>query len=394
MIKVMHSYRNIWWGVTATVLPVLFAISIILPLPALAATASLDSKTVTAYDSGVEHTTITQAKTVAQALKDLNIKLNNGDQTDPPLQSELKGTVIVINVKRARPVTVVEGNKKYRVVTSSTDQAKIAGKAQGLRPGDKVHTRLVRDFVANGGAGEQVEIKRARQVRVYLYNSLISIYTTKYTVGEMLREAGIYLQASDQVSVDVNTRLTDNMPVFSVMRKGESIVEETEDIPMGTETRQDSTKKVGYHEVLAGGNNGKKTVVYQITIGPDGTKNKVKINEVVTVQPTNHVEVVGTKVELPSGSHTDWMAAAGIDPSDYGYVDYIMTHESGWNPASRNRTGKYVGLGQTSPASLSASCPNWQVDPVCQLRHFTGYANQRYGGWQNSYNRWRQQHWW
>jgi hypothetical protein len=38
---------------------------------------------------------------------------------------------------------------------------------------------------------------------------------------------------------------------------------------------------------------------------------------------------VAQSAPIPSGSHEDWMAAAGIAPSDYGYVDYIISHEIG-----------------------------------------------------------------
>ena len=51
----------------------------------------------------------------------------------------------------------------------------------------------------------------------------------------------------------------------------------------------------------------------------------------------SHVASAATvRVPLPAGSHTDWMAQAGIAESDYGYVDYIVSHESGWNPNAVN----------------------------------------------------------
>ena len=51
-----------------------------------------------------------------------------------------------------------------------------------------------------------------------------------------------------------------------------------------------------------------------------------KISEVITEAPIAQVEIKGTKVELPPGSHTDWMAMAGIAESDYGAVNYIISH--------------------------------------------------------------------
>jgi hypothetical protein len=55
------------------------------------------------------------------------------------------------------------------------------------------------------------------------------------------------------------------------------------------------------------------------------------------------------------GSHTDWMRAAGIAESDFGYVDYIVSHESGWVATKPNYRGSGAyGLGQAYPASKMA----------------------------------------
>lgn len=93
---------------------------------------------------------------------------------------------------------------------------------------------------------------------------------------------------------------------------------------------------------------------------------------------------------LPAGSHTDWMAQAGIPESDWGYVDHIISKESGWRPHAVNPSN-CIGLGQNCPSNgvyfLPLACPNWQNDPVCQLRRFTEYAG-KYGGWAGSYRYW------
>ena len=117
-----------------------------------------------------------------------------------------------------------------------------------------------------------------------------------------------------------------------------------------------------------------------------------EINSNIIQQPVKQVEVVGTKVSLPAGSHEDWMAAAGLSPSDYGYANFIFTKESGWRTTATN--GTYYGLGQTSLSKLSSVCPNWQADPVCQIKVFNGYAVGRYGSWAGAYNAWQAKGWW
>lgn len=82
------------------------------------------------------------------------------------------------------------------------------------------------------------------------------------------------------------------------------------------------------------------------------------------------------------GSPAEWMAAAGIAESDWGYVDYIVRHESTWNPNAINPAGGYCGLVQIAPLHGVANC----TDPVVNLSWGNSYAMSRYGSWEAAYN--------
>jgi hypothetical protein len=91
------------------------------------------------------------------------------------------------------------------------------------------------------------------------------------------------------------------------------------------------------------------------------------------------------------GSPAEWMAAAGIAKSDWGYVDYIVKRESGWNPNATNRSSGACGLVQALPCS---KVPGNGYNPVDNLRWGTGYATGRYGGWAGAYAFWVSHNWW
>jgi len=91
------------------------------------------------------------------------------------------------------------------------------------------------------------------------------------------------------------------------------------------------------------------------------------------------------------GAPAEWMAAAGIAESDMGYVDYIVSRESGWNPNATNRSSGACGLVQALPCS---KVPGNGYDPVDNLRWATGYATGRYGSWAGAYSFWTSNHWW
>lgn len=91
------------------------------------------------------------------------------------------------------------------------------------------------------------------------------------------------------------------------------------------------------------------------------------------------------------GAPAEWMAAAGIASSDWGYVDYIVSKESGWNPNATNSSSGACGLVQALPCS---KVPGNGYDPVDNLRWANGYATGRYGSWAGAYNFWNSNNWW
>ena len=99
----------------------------------------------------------------------------------------------------------------------------------------------------------------------------------------------------------------------------------------------------------------------------------------------------GPRFYTGGGAPAEWMAAAGIAESDWGYVDYIVSRESGWNPNATNRSSGACGLVQALPCS---KVPGNGYDPVDNLRWATGYATGRYGSWAGAHAFWTNNHWW
>ena len=90
------------------------------------------------------------------------------------------------------------------------------------------------------------------------------------------------------------------------------------------------------------------------------------------------------------GTKESWMAAAGIPEAHWGYVDSIVSRESGWNPNAVNKSSGSCGLGQQLPCGKWAGAWN---DPVAALVAMTGYVNARYGGWAGAVSFWSTHHW-
>lgn len=352
-----------------------------------------DSRVVNVYADGQSQTLPTRAKTVKDLLERLDIKLNDGDVVEPGLDTQILEDDFSVNVYRSRPVTVIDGNKEVTINTAAQSPRKVAEEAGAtLFPEDDVKVEIPDNVIDEGSATEQLVINRSIPVKLVMYGQSYDVRTHAKTVGELVEEKG--LNTNDvTVLPPAETVLTANMVVF-VTYKDKNIVTAEEVIPNGEEIVSDAELTMGQTQVRQEGSPGKKVVIYEVDKA-DPNK-KTVLQEVIAIQPINRVVAKGTKVVVGTvtGSKADWMRLAGIDASQYQYADYIIGRESGWNPAAVS-ANRCIGLGQKcNAASLIADCPAWQSDPVCQLEHFSGYANGRYGSWQAAYQFWTLNHWW
>ncbi|WP_407857677.1 tape measure protein [Enterococcus hailinensis] len=96
----------------------------------------------------------------------------------------------------------------------------------------------------------------------------------------------------------------------------------------------------------------------------------------------------------PTGGHQNWMKQAGFKPSEYAAIDYIVNHESSWNPQATNPGSGAYGLPQSLPASKLASAgSDWRTNPITQLKWMRNYVNERYGGANGALSFWKRNHW-
>ncbi|MDB5184934.1 MAG: Conserved hypothetical secreted protein with domain [Candidatus Saccharibacteria bacterium] len=93
----------------------------------------------------------------------------------------------------------------------------------------------------------------------------------------------------------------------------------------------------------------------------------------------------------------DIMSAAGIAPADFAFVDYIISHEGGWEGVAKHNKGGSgaYGICQALPGEKMASAgADWQTNPVTQLTWCNQYALGRYGSWAAAHAFWIRHNWW
>jgi resuscitation-promoting factor RpfB len=353
-----------------------------------------DSRVVSLYIDNKESTVPTRADTVGQFVKNAGLNIKDHDLVEPSLDSKITEDDFKINVYRARPIVIVDGQSKTYVLSPQTSPRLIAHQA-GLQtfPEDNLTLTTVNNFASEQSVGEILTIDRATPITFSLYGAPAVTYRTRAkTVGEFLATQNIVPEPNATLLPVASTALSPDLPVF-ISKFGKKTVSDTQTIPFETQTTNDPNQPVGKITVVTAGKLGKKQVSYELDLRDNKETGRRLIQEVVIDEPVNQVQTKGTKFNQVSGDKQDWMRAAGIPEDQFGAVDYIIGRESGWRPGALN-AGGCAGLGQACPASkLARACPDWQTNPVCQLQFFGGYAG-RYGGWQGAYNFWIVNHWW
>lgn len=358
-----------------------------------ASASNQSGRLITIHDRGQEKLILSEAKTIAEALTDAGITLDNKDAVEPALTEKLVASEYNVNIYRARPVIVVDGAMRQKVVTPYQTPAQIVKDAGiSLYPEDQMKLQRSDDIITDG-AGLELDIDRATPMTLDLYGSKTEIRTQGETVGDMLKEKGITLDTNDRASLDTKTPITAGIEV-KVWREGKQTLTVEESVPFETEKIQDADREVGYSQIQTAGQVGKRNATYEIDIQNGVEVSRIEIASLVTTQPTKQIEIVGVKQKtLPytgGGTKTEWLAASNIPQSEWGYADYMVQKESGWNPNAVNKSSGACGLAQALPCS---KVPGNPYNPIDSLNWMNNYVNGRYGGWANAYAFWNANHW-
>lgn len=118
-------------------------------------------------------------------------------------------------------------------------------------------------------------------------------------------------------------------------------------------------------------------------------------------KPKPQTETVQAKAPAVkvTGNKESWLAASGIPKSEWHYVDFIVSRESGWNPCAYNpgqsdcsaNPSSACGLAQSLPCGKQGVYGHW-TDPVANLKWMNDYVA-KYGGWAGAYQFWLANSW-
>ncbi len=338
--------------------------------------AKAGEKLVTIYDRGVEKTIVTKARTIREALKLAKFSIDERqDVVEPSLDSEMVAEKYNINIFRARPITIVDGNKRLKITTAEQTPALIA-KAAGIEVFEEDKTTLSNsDNMAVDGANMVMKIDRASMVNFVLYGKESVIRTHAKTVGELLKEKNIDPKKDDTLSVDRSAKIISGMKI-ELWRNGKQTITAEEDVKFEVEKVQDANRDSGYREVKQTGENGKKNVTYEIEMKNGVEVSRKEIASVVTKEPKKQIEIVGTKSSTSfSGSFSE--ALARLRSCEGSYTSNTGNGYYGAYQFDKRTWGNYGGyeLASDAPADVqdekawqTYKARGWQPWPTCKVK--------------------------
>lgn len=188
-------------------------------------------KKVTVIDNGVAQNYSTNAEAVSELLKNENIKIDEYDELNVPLNSKLQDN-------------------------------------------------------------QTITIKRAISTTISIDGLQTQTMTCKATVGELLDEKHVVLSEKDKINWSLSQNIKSNM-VIEIHTYQELTVTETEIIPFATEQKETEEMLVGEKRITQIGKDGEKIKTYKVIYIGGKETGKELVNETITQKPISAVTEIG-----------------------------------------------------------------------------------------------------
>jgi uncharacterized protein YabE (DUF348 family) len=346
---------------------------------------------ITLHDGGEDRGIVTGATTLRDAFKAAGIQIDPNDMVEPSLDETLVASHYDVNVYRARPVTVVDGSLRTKILSPYQTPEQIVKHAEIALQDEDVTVVSANNDMVSQGAGLQVTIDRATPFTFVLYGKKVAAYTQGETVGEMLAQKDVKLAQNDMLSLSKSTPMTAGMTV-ELWREGKQTITEEADVAFETEKIQDADRELGYKEIKTPGVAGKRTVSYEIEMKNGKEVSRKEIQSVTTKESVKQVEVVGAKLPTPMNPTEaqtlghQMMLEYGFGEDQWPCLYNLWMRESGWKTTAGNQSSGAYGIPQALPASKMASVgPDYLTNAATQITWGLGYVKGRYstpcGAW-------------
>jgi len=340
-------------------------------------------KDVTVDVDGTQVRVQTFGRTVADVLAAGRIEVSPGDLVAPAPDQPVGRTGQVV-VRHGREIDVEVDGRQQKVWTTALTVGE-AVEELGLRDGVRLSASR-----SDSVGRDTLRVSTQKTVHLVVDGQVIDGVTSGSTVRDALREIGLVLEESDQVSVPLDAAAVDGLVVL-VTRAASSGETVTELVPFAVQEVEDPTLVKGNRVVRSTGKAGQRTTTYSLDVVGGVVVGRTVVASVVTVAPVDQVIRVGT-AELPDPSTVavepgtaqamgkEMAAARGWGDDQFACLLALWNKESGWRWNAENKSSGAYGIPQSLPGSKMASvADDWRTNPATQITWGLNYIAGRYG---------------
>ena len=305
--------------------PVLLALNLAIVLVLAGGTAAYGalSQTVTLTVDGRSETVRTFGGTVADVLDDHGVTVRAGDRINRKTTASISDGD-VIDVAYAKPVALtVDGVVSQQVVFDRTVGKALTSLGVAPASGSYVSAKSTNAVPRDG---MKLVVSTPKNVTVVADGQTKTLTTTRPTVAAVLDEAGVSLDADDEIAPAVDAYVTpdDKLRVVRIEKVDKT---ETVKVKHETEVKDDPEALMGETEVVTEGKNGKAREQVTLVYADGKLRDRVVVASDPVTPPVTEVVSRGTSRTPPDSV---W--------------DKIAKCESGGNWSINTGNGYYGGL--------------------------------------------------
>ena len=270
----------------------------VLPVAAAVLTAAVaggvayevTGKTATLVVDGQARTVDFRGSTVADVLDAAGLEAGERDSLVPAASSELEdGDEVAL--RRARELElVVDGTPKTVWTTAASVDEALDQVGLGER-GLALSASRSRDIPLSGMS---LAVSTPKSFTVQVDGTSMTRTTTVATVGDALAQAGVQVDGDDRLSQDRAAALVDGA-ALTVVRVERDHVHREVAVPNATEQREDASLLEGRTRVVAAGSDGAVRRTFERTFLDGRLADSTEIASETVASPVTRVVVVGTK---------------------------------------------------------------------------------------------------
>lgn len=326
---------------------------------------------VSLFKDGQNEIITTDAGTVGELLRRSNITLEEGDIVEPRAETEIPRGLFNINIYRARPAVVVDGDDVVRLKSAYESPRLIATDA-GITtyPEDLFAAEVVTDFVGDQSVGLKVSIQRSTPVTLLADGKEQALRSQAKTVGEFLEEKQIAMGERDTTRPSLEAPLAAGMTI-AITRVAEVVTTKQEVLPRATQTVKDPNLDIGHKKVVEEGSDGGRTVTYRIRYhnGAEVSRETLKVEGLVN--PKTKIVAVGTRIPDDVWYKLRMCEAGGNYQRNSGngyYGAYQFDLGTWWANGGEGYPHQAAPATQDAIAKKVQSLRGWQPWPSCRVK--------------------------